>query len=156
MKNNRSFTLIESVVAIFMLTVGTVGAFSLIQKTITFTAVTSSQLKAAYLAQEGIELVRNIRDGNYVERSTWNDGLTGCADGCEADYNDGVFSSYDDLFLMIDSGFYNYDSGTETIFKRKITIVPQTNILEVAVEVSWTERGRGHTLAAQTELYNWK
>ena len=52
--------MIESTIAIFLLIVGTVGAFTLIQKTITFTAISSSQLVASYLAQEGIEVIRNI------------------------------------------------------------------------------------------------
>jgi Tfp pilus assembly protein PilV len=153
---NRSFTLIETVMAIFILTVGTVGAFSLIQKTISFSSITSSRLVAAYLAQEGIEIVRNIRDTNYLQKIPWDTGLSACAAGCEADYNDSALSSYSDRFLKIDSAFYTYDSGADTLYKRKITIVPQANVLEVKVEVDWTERGRSHQVTAQTELYDWR
>ncbi len=63
---NKSFTLIEVIIAIFILTMGTVGAFSLIQRTIAFTSISSSRLTAAYLAQEGMEIARNIRDSNYL------------------------------------------------------------------------------------------
>jgi type II secretory pathway pseudopilin PulG len=147
---NRSFTLIESVVAIFLLTVGTVGAFSLIQRTLAFTATSSSRLVAAYLAQEGIELVRNIRDSNYLAKIDWNSGLTACASGCEMDYNDTVLSSFAGRFLKIDGGFYNYDSGTNTIFKRKITIaspggVPSSGTLDLRVGASSDDcRGYDH------------
>ena len=55
--SNKAFTLIEIVVAMFLLTVGTVGAFSLIQKTIAFTSIYSSQLQATYLVQEGMEII---------------------------------------------------------------------------------------------------
>jgi prepilin-type N-terminal cleavage/methylation domain-containing protein len=157
----RGFTLIEITVAIFLITVGTLGAFNMIQRIITFTSVISSQLTASYLAQEGIEIARNIRDTNWLEQRgspglPWSDGLVGCGSGCEADYNDAGLSSYTGRFLKIDNGFYNYDAGTNTVFKRKITIFPQVDVLEVSVEVSWQERGRDHRVTAQTELYNWK
>ena len=71
----KGFTLIEIVVAIFLLTVGTMGAFSLIQQTIAFTSIASAQLAATYLAQEGIETIRNIRDSNFLANSTWDNGL---------------------------------------------------------------------------------
>ena len=153
---NKSFTLIESVVAIFMLTVGTVGAFSLIQKTLAFTSINSSRLAAAYLGQEGIELVRNIRDANYLAKIAWDNGLNSCAGGCEIDYNDPVLVPYSGRLLKIDGGFYNYDSGTDTFFKREITITPQAGALNISVEVNWTERARTHHVIVQTELYDWR
>lgn len=153
---NKSFTLIEVIIAIFILTVGTVGAFSLIQRTIALTSISSSRLTAAYLAQGGMEIVRNIRDSNYLQELSWDTGLTGCSSGCEADYNDSALSADLGRFLKIDGGFYNYDIGTDTIFKRKITLIPGVDILEVSTEVSWQERGRSHQVTAQTKLYNWR
>ncbi len=158
---NKSFTLIEIIVATFLITVGTVGAFALIQRTVAFTAISSSRLVAANLAQEGIEIVRNIRDGNWLEARTnpgisWDDGLAGCSTGCEADYNDLILSPDASRFLKVENGFYNYDSGTNTHYKRKITLVPQVDILEVSVEVTWQERARMHQVISQTKLYNWR
>jgi len=159
--NNKGFTLLEVLAAIFLITIGVLGTLALVQKTIAFTQITSSQFVAAYLLQEGIEIVRNIRDSNFlkirqeIEGVSWNDGLTGCSGGCEADYNDLTLTSYAGKFLKIDGGFYNYDSGLDTIFKRKITITPDTNVLEVVVEVSWQERGRWHKVMAQENLYKW-
>lgn len=80
MKN--SFTLIEVLFAIFILTMGISAAFSLIHNTLAYAKISSSRLTAAYLAQEGIEVARNIRDGNWLEQRTtstiqWDDGLTG-------------------------------------------------------------------------------
>ena len=151
----------ECLVAIFLITVGVIGAISVVNQTTTFTQVTSSQLIGAYLAQEGIEIVRNIRDTNFLkihkgeEGINWDTGLTGCTGGCETDYNDPALISAD-RYLKIDGGFYNYDSGENTLFKRKIIIQPDTNILKVQVLVSWQERGRTHQVTAQENLYNWQ
>ena len=160
-KIKRGFTLMEVLVAIFLITVGVLGAMALVNQTTTFTQGTSSRLVAAYLAQEGIEIVRNIRDSNFLKIHkgeagvNWDTGLTGCTGGCEADYNDSVLISAD-RYLKIDAGFYNYDSGLDTPFKRKITITPDgSDILKVSVEVSWQERGRAHQVTAQENLYQW-
>ena len=158
----KSFTLIEVLVAIFLITVGIAAALIVINQTTVFTQVTSSRLVASYLAQEGIEIVKNIRDSNFLKihkgiiaEEHWIDGLAGCEGGCEADYDDsGLVSA--DRYLKINGGFYNYDSGIETAFKRKITITPDgSDILKVLVEVSWTERGRTHQVTAQENLYKW-
>jgi len=159
---SKGFTLLEVLAAIFLITIGIVGTLTLVQKTITFTQATSSRLITAYLTQEGIEIVRNIRDSNFlkihqgVEGVSWNDGLTGCSGGCEADYNDPSLTSYAGRFLKIDAGFYNYDSGVDTLFKRKITITPEgTDILKVLVQVQWQERGKSYEVIAQENLYKW-
>lgn len=164
-KKNRGFTLMEALATIFLITVGVLGAMILVNQTTTFNQVTSSRLVAAYLAQEGIEIVRNIRDTNFlkirkgVEGANWDNGLTGCQTGCEADYNDSVLI-LNDRYLKIGTGFYNYfynyKSGSDTPFKRKIIITPEgINILKVSVEVSWSERGRIHKVTVQENLYNW-
>jgi prepilin-type N-terminal cleavage/methylation domain-containing protein len=124
----RGFTLIEVIVAIFLITVGMAGAFNLVQRTIAFTSVSSSRLQAAYLAQGGIELVRNTRDSNWLAGNEWD---------------------------------LNLPSGTETgllgKFDRTITITaPEPDKMVVSVEINWQERGRDHSVTAQTELYNWK
>ena len=159
-KSKNGFTLMEGLVAIFLITLGVVGAMSVVNQTTTFTQVTSSRLIGAYLAQEGIEIVRNIRDTNFLKIHkgvggiNWDAGLTGCAASCEADYNDPALISAD-RYLQIDGGFYNYDSGENTLFKRKIIIQPDTDILKVQVLVSWQERGRSHQVIAQENLSKW-
>ena len=158
-QKSPGFTLMEVLVAIFLITVGVLGAMAVVNQTTTFIQVTSSRLVAAYLAQEGIEIVRNIRESNFLKihkegEGNWDDGLTGCQAGCEADYNDTALISAD-RYLKIDAGFYNYDSGENTPFKRKIIITPDTDILKVSVEVSWQERGRSHQVTAQENLYQW-
>ncbi len=163
---SKSFTLVEIIVAIFLITLGAGGAFVVVQTTTALTSVTSDQLTASYLVQEGIEVVRNIRDSNWLEQRSnpgllWDDGIS-VGEDYRLDYLSTSFPDANcslgaDDYLKYDGNFYNCASGQDTKFKRKIIITkPQANIIEVAVEVSWSERGRSHEVTAQTKLYNWK
>ena len=158
----RGFTLIEVLVAIFIITVGAGGALALIQKTLSFTSNAALQLEASYLAQEGMEIVRNIRDTNFVkihkgvEGSIWTNGLEGCEAGCQADYTQDSLIAYEDTLLQLTNGIYSYTVSTDSLFKRKITITMQgSDTMEAVVEIMWEERGRSHVVSAATELYNW-
>ena len=176
----KGFTVIEVIVAIFVIVTGIVGVLALVTQTISSATYSSNKLIAAYLAQEGIEIVRDIRDTNWLEQYTdpsnlWDEGLTGCGgvcdettgNGCIVDYN----HSYDPLdpydpdlplytgqVLNIDTtnGFYSYSVPTPTKFKRKIVITPGVDILAVCVRVEWQEKGVTRQITAQENLYNWK
>jgi type II secretory pathway pseudopilin PulG len=154
---NKGFTLLEAIVAIFLITVGIFGISGLISQMITSSTISRQKLIAAYLAQEGIEIVRNIRDKNLIEGRNWDDGLA--AGDWQADYDDQTLFPYSDTFLNLEtsSGLYGYGTGNPTIFKRKITInKPQADILEVKVQIFWSEKGRSNIFIAQGNLYNWR
>ena len=68
----KGFTMLEVIFAIFVILVGVLGSYTVIQKTISYTYQSSLRLTAAYLAQEGIEVVRNIRDANWVQGEAWD------------------------------------------------------------------------------------
>ncbi|MDO8436188.1 MAG: hypothetical protein Q7S82_02270 [bacterium] len=158
-----AFTLIEVVIATFILVTGIMGAFAVIQQVTAYVSTSSDRLIAAYLTQEGIEIVRNIRDGNWLKNFDWKTGLTGCEAplGCEADYNDRSLTSYGGRYLKLNDRFYNYNSGADTKFKRKIIVTPAidpdgADILKVVVSVEWKEKGSFKLFSAQENLYNWK
>lgn len=71
----KSFTLLEVLIAITVITIGLVGAVSLITHSIASSAVLKGKLLAAEFAQEGIEAVRGIRDDNWLWRRNWLNGL---------------------------------------------------------------------------------
>jgi len=167
---NKGLTLIEAVIALFLITMGMVGFFSLFQKIINYNTVISSRLIAAYLAQEGIEIVRNIRDNYWLDTDpsmTWDDfrgdGSLYCSSGCEFDYESLDFNSFGqgDDYLKIDDngdnkGFYNYTDGPTTKFKRKIIITSSENEeVNVVAEVRWTEKGQDYEIKVQENLYKW-
>ena len=124
--NLTGFTLIEVLVAIFVLVVGVFGVFFVVQN-ITFSSqLNSSKLTAAYLVQEGIELVRNKRDSNWLANLSWDSDLP--------------------------SGT---ETGLLGKFTRTTLLFPKENKIVVTVEVSWQERGKDYSVTAQTELENW-
>jgi type II secretory pathway pseudopilin PulG len=160
----QGFTLMEAIVAIFVITTGIVGVFALVTQTISSATYSTDRLIAAYLAQEGIEIVRNIRDTNWLEggSNSWNEKLDTCSGGCRADYTysqqvDLTLPAYTGQFLNIDvSGYYGYSGGSPTKFQRKITISSNVDgSLNVKVEVFWQEKGKPYKIEAQENLYDW-
>lgn len=142
-QRQKSFILLETIVSVFILIVGIIGLYTLINQSTTETNKASAKITANYLAQEGIEIARNIRDSNLLEKcyanayKPWDDGLgdplpsdTDCDSVTyyyEGDYNDSSLTQSD---ISVPSGFlnynadglYDYGSGSSTQFQRKIFI----------------------------------
>ena len=162
----KGFTLIEVIFAIFLVTVTAFAAFTLIDNTLVAVSSNKIGLTAYYLAQEGIELVRNIRDNNWLESRTgsvaWNDGLA--AGDWEMDYNDTALSAYTSRYLYLENStkLFSYIESPnsldeETKFQRKITISDlSSDIIEVKITVYWVERSRTHRIEVISQLTNWK
>jgi len=150
-KNKRGFTLLEVLIAVSVLVIGTVAAFSTITSTIRSTTFAKDKLIASFLAQEGIEIVKNIRNTNWIQGNAWNQGLS--PGSWQADYNDPALSNYNGAFLNSGSNGYSYDpGGTPTKFQRKITITQiSPDELKVKVEVFW----QGHTYEVTSIITNW-
>ncbi len=166
-KNSAGFTILEVILAITVLTLAAGGSFILISQTIGSVSVIQSRLTASYLIQEGLEIARNIRDSNWLKNQTWDQGLpagdweadyttTSFDEDCEEHYNCHIYDDNSFLKIPETDEFYNYSSGTDTIFKRKITISDsQIDKFKVSVKVFWREKGQIRSLAAQEYLYNW-
>lgn len=80
----KGFTLLESIIAIGIFTVGISVSINLISSSLTNAGVrTRDKIIAGYLAQEGIEAVRSIRDNNWIAGNSWLANITSCATaGC--------------------------------------------------------------------------
>jgi prepilin-type N-terminal cleavage/methylation domain-containing protein len=157
---SKAFTLVEVLIALFILTTALVAGLSTVNSGLSLTQVAKSKLIAANLTQEGIEIVRNIRDNNWLEQRTdpellWDSGLS--VGDWEATYQSQNLEFYQGRYLKVDvSGFYNYTSGLDTKFKRKITIQEITDDqLRIISEVEWQEKGKTYSLTAVGDLYNW-
>ncbi len=154
----KSFTIIEALVAITIFSLGIIYIAVSIWQSYSMASQATERFIAAYLAQEGLEIVKNLRSENYLNERAWNNNL-GAGD-YEVDYNDDSLFIYQDRYLMIDSaGFYNYESGNPTIFKRKISIsYPAQDQMKVTVTVFWPKKGLHQEVEqfSVTEiLYNW-
>lgn len=60
------FTLLETMIAVTILTLAVAGPLFTASRAIVATQLAQSQLTASYLAQEGIEYVRRMRDDEYL------------------------------------------------------------------------------------------
>lgn len=175
-KKARGFTIIEMVISIFIISVALVGIFSAFTLVSIIASDTTNRLVAVYLAQEGMEITRNMRDTNWINMDTclpetpctydWLGGLKDCSTGCEADYTTGTgiagefplrASLGEYLKLDNDTGFYNYTGGTPTKFKRKITvesIAGHDYVAKVTVEVSWQKKSTALSPSFEADTCN--
>lgn len=77
-KNNLGISLLEVIVAMTIITIGLVGVLSLVIQNVEAQYIDKNILMASGLAQEGLELVRNVRDTNWLAPgNAWKQGLTG-------------------------------------------------------------------------------
>ncbi|MDD3646123.1 MAG: hypothetical protein PHH06_01815 [Candidatus Gracilibacteria bacterium] len=73
MKNiNRAFSIIEIIIGIFIFSLGISAIYMVISSSLNMNIYNQNQIIAGNLAREGIELVRNIRDSNYITYHKWN------------------------------------------------------------------------------------
>ena len=66
MKTSRAFTLVETMIAITILTLAISGAFLAANSSLLAAETSRDQLAASFLAQEGIEYLRAMRDDYYL------------------------------------------------------------------------------------------
>ena len=74
-RNEDGFTLTEVMIGMTILTVAIVAATQLVIGLMQSNSNNVKTLQAYYLSQEGIELVRNARDTNWIHNVDWLSGL---------------------------------------------------------------------------------
>lgn len=65
-KKNKGFTLVETLVAIAILSISILGTFTAVQKGLQSSSFSKDQITAFYLVQEAMEYIRNVRDKNAL------------------------------------------------------------------------------------------
>jgi prepilin-type N-terminal cleavage/methylation domain-containing protein len=172
-KKNQGFTIIESLVAITILILAVTGAASATQIGISSYIFSKDQIIAFYLAQEGFEQIRNIRDGNGLNNRHWLSGISlNSSDPCyfgNACIVDPVISSVPVrcssgigncplLLQEASSGFFGYNlSWTPTIFKREIILTQiNANEISILVTINWSKGLVNRQFRARENLLNWQ
>lgn len=172
LKLKKGFTLVETMVAISILMLAILGPLSIASSGLRNSLFAKDQVTAYYLAQEGIEYVRYIRDDNYLqERSNWLEGLDDCTGtyGCAIDTgkwfgsNNSVIhlcqlvgcSGYDILYKDFSTQHYTHQSGgnnTATPFSRIVIVeeFPGEKEIKVTSTVTW-QSGVGQKSFTLTE-----
>lgn len=177
----RGFTLIETLVATFVLITAIVGPLSIVAKGFFFANYTKDQVTAYYLAQEAIEYVRNKRDNVTLAGSSWSvfktnvgssnpPGIRDCLvanspNGCRIDAkNDTIVACASTCeYLRQDSaGIYNYQDGSPTPFRRTVKVHyepsgnPSANEIRIDVEMAWQNGTLAKSFVLKESIFNWQ
>lgn len=122
----KGFSIVEVMLAVFLVSAGMVGVLGLLSKTLSNSMDSRDQTIAVLLAQEGVELVQNLRDNNWAQekKAFGNDGETtfpsGNKNNCRIDYNDTSLECDSKYELKYNGHFYVEGSGEK--FQRKIQV----------------------------------
>jgi prepilin-type N-terminal cleavage/methylation domain-containing protein len=176
----RAFTLVETLVAIAVVSLAIVGPLHVVQGVLQSSYTARDQLIAAALAQEGVEYVRSLRDSNFIYNvhnsgtRQWLYGLDGnggpnCySSNCVIDvgqqqvsgqpaavYNSSKCTNRPQLFLSANNLYNEACSGTPTKFTRviRLTLISPTETL-LTVTVTWTGHG-SYSVVLKEDLRDW-
>ncbi len=155
----------EVIAAIAIIAIGMIGVLSLVIQNVEAQYINKNILMASGLAQEGLEIVRNIRDANWlIEGNLWKQNIVG--DGTYTVSYAGISSvnmavnSIDEAAarLYIDgNGLYaNSVTASATNFYRLISVVDHGDYLDVKCVIRWADGTQNHNYAAETYLYDWR
>lgn len=178
---NRAFTLIETLIAITVLTLSIVGPFQIVQGVLNSAYNSRDQLIGAGLAQEGMEYVREVRDSNYLFNVhggsvSWlygfdgTGGLPNCYSNaytspsdCSVDPQKKIITACGSvgctpgpLYLEPNTYLYTQQAiGTVTKFTRtvRMTQISASETL-VTVTVTWQNHG-SRSIVLQEYIRNW-
>jgi type II secretory pathway pseudopilin PulG len=109
-KTNRAFTLVETLVAISIFSMSVLGLLSILASGISNTSYAKQKIVATYLAQEGIEYIRNMRD-TYVlydsdGQTGWNNFNTKVAGGVF--HSVSICATTNGCYINADASTLNY------------------------------------------------
>ena len=163
----KGFTLVETLVALSILSIALAGTYTMISYNLRSAKGIQNSFIASGLAQEGLEVVRNLRDTDWFAENPF--GSLGSPDDPPrtgftywVQWDSLSLLSADPGPLLLNSaGMYQYDGGTPTIFSRTVNVkridpgtgpVPE---LIVTVNVAWSEGSGTKNLQGEEHLFNW-
>lgn len=181
--NMKGFTLIETMVAITILTLAISGPLFTANRAIVAAQSARDQLTASYLAQEGIEYVRAMRDNEYlsaysqpgatnVSATAWSNFLASSISQCRTmtcTLDPGSVSSVfapcsgnscTPLYLtQLSNGTYGYteQGGTATPFTRTVQVIDiSSNDERIVSKVSWSFHSIPYSVTISDHITPWQ
>jgi prepilin-type N-terminal cleavage/methylation domain-containing protein len=161
LKRNRGFTLVETLVAISILLIAVVGPISLIGDALHKLYYAKDQMIAINLAQEGIEVVRQVRDSNMLSGVAWDTGIVSGTYVVDAFSSPAVFSCADTKVYQDANGYRQrctVDNSTQFSSRTVVvTDIGSAPVVEkkVTSTVIWTTGGQVGTITATEYLFKW-
>ncbi len=185
-RGRGGFTIVETLVAISILVIALTGPLSIISSSLKSSYFSRDEITAAYLAQEPIEYIRNIRDQNGLREpssATWLKEIA--ADPLDGDpYINAAESKNIKLGLLRRNGHFvieqcvlncklKYDEVAgvygddndllpDSLFTREVYLSraasdPDLNReLVITVIVSWSTGSIAHNVTVTEHLFNWQ
>lgn len=181
-KNNKGFTLVETLVAIGILSLSILGTFTAVSGGLRSSIYAKDQIIAFYLTQEAMEFIKNNRDSNNIrnlsgQSTNWLSGLVVTSGGASGPCDYGKVCTIDSYANTITNcgggtgtcpvlnqntttGFYSYTTGSgwsATSFNREISfssVALNSNEVLVTIKTSWTTEGTTRSFQISESLYN--
>ncbi len=158
-KEKQGVTLMETIVALGILTMGIITALSLMTSSISFSQSSEQSIVVVNLAREGIEMTRGLKFLSGFEALTEGTKTVTINNSGALEFRLGSSPIKDcstcNLYLY-NGRYVHNSSGTPTIFKRLITISNESaNEKKILSQVYWSERGREHAFTLEDHLTNW-
>lgn len=183
MKKN-GFTLIETLIASAILTLAVAGPLFTANRAIVAAQISRDQLIASYLAQEGIEHVRAVRDNAYLAVASQSNSSSlawesfsavasqFCSTACSLDpvaHAVGIGPGYTiqscaggtctPLYLATNKIYTQESSGGATLtpFTRSITVTDiSATDKKITSTVSWSFHGTPYSVTVRDHLTPWQ
>lgn len=177
-RKNKGFTLIETLLAISIFAFSITALISISARGIFDTNFVKNKLTATYLAQEGIELIRNMRDTYVVSTSgaLWESFLADEISECYGPDNycyvdSSGFSALDPedcdngtdcpaFYYDPQDGYFTYFLGSpNTNFTRYINVLPSdnnpANEVVITSSVEWLQGSKVYDVSFSANLTRW-
>ncbi len=171
-KRAQGFTLIETLVAVLLLTASIAGPLTLASKGLSAALIARDQMIAFYLAQDAVEYVRYARDTNKLGGGSWLTGainLSNCisATGCTLDPLTAAVTACPvggcpliNKQTVSGSTYFSYTVGTVTPqqFRRTVILTtPTASEAVLTVSVSWrAQSGVTRTISVRENILDWQ
>jgi Tfp pilus assembly protein PilV len=137
-QKNKGFTLVETLVAISIFTMSILGLMSVLASGIADTNYAKQKIVASYLAQEGIEYVRNMRDNLVLfDAVSPQNGWT-------------AFRSANKNYPISGSDFSGFSRTMSTT-----AVAGTTDEIKISSTVSWNQGSGVRSVTFSENLYNW-
>lgn len=159
LKKQKGFGLLGVIIAIFIVSFGLVGILSLSSYSLRAFSTSENEIIASGLGQEGIEMVRAMRN----ESTNWTNWYASIINGNYlVQYNKNSLMPFIEtpLKFNLTTGLYQYDSGASSIYYRRVILTKapggSADELRVVAEIKWQDRGVWHYLIVEDRLWKWQ
>jgi len=167
----KGFTLIETLAAIAVILIVTVGALTLAQRSLSAATFAKDQTTAFYLAQDATESIKNIRDTNIRDNNPggWLNGLSGtCTGGNKCTIDTSKTDTISNIvktctgscaplrYNPTTNQYGHTSSWQESKFTREVAINVLNPAREIAVSVTirWKSGVLGREFTIRQNLYD--